>query len=341
MKDASIRQMEQTLTTFYGAAGMVSDVELLGTGYEADVYAFSLRPVGGDPPQDLVLRVYLGEGTAAKAAREFDAMDRLHASGYPVPKVTALGRDGTLLGHPFLIMERIRGDSLGPAYWTGTSPRPDNVMACFWKLVADLHRFDAATILPESPLATSQDPYAVIDSELAALSDLLRPLDGREPASLRAAMTWLTERRDAVPCAHVTVVHGDLHANNVLVRADGAAFVIDWSNVRPGDCRTDLAWTRIITQSEIQPDHGAGELRLYERLTGRAVEGIEYFEVIACLRLLLSVLLLLHFGGAGQGLRENRLRSGFDFERSVAGLLEKRTGIPLTDLYALLDSHVV
>jgi Ser/Thr protein kinase RdoA (MazF antagonist) len=131
------------------------------------------------------------------------------------------------------------------------------------------------------------------------------------------------------------VVHGDFHPNNILLRADDAPFVIDWSNVRLADYRSDLAWTRLITRADARLDYGEGQLRLYERLAGKKVSMIEYFEVVACTRLLLSVLISSRFGAAQQGMRPGAgalMRRDSEFLRNVATLLQERTNIKMRDV---------
>lgn len=319
----------------------VSDVTLLGSGFETDVFAFSLevRENGSEAVQDLVLRVYAGEGSSEKAAREFAAMRRLHAAGYPVPRVLALQRDLWPLGQPLVIMERIHGVSLEKSYWAAPEERRQDVQATLYRLMAALHALNGKDILPDSPLADARNPYDFIDGEISMLHDLRSRLEGREPPSLREALAWLSSRRSTVPCERLVIIHGDFHRNNVLLRPDGAAFVIDWSNVRLADCRTDLAWNRLITQlifyGKDQPDGGETELHLYERLAGKKVASIDYFEVAACTRLLLSVLISLQYGAARQGMRpgaEALMRRDADHTRHVATLLQERTGIRMPDL---------
>jgi aminoglycoside phosphotransferase (APT) family kinase protein len=330
-------EVQRALQEFYGSGEtghgglQVSGVTLLGSGFETDVFAFSLAADGegaGDA-QDLVLRVYAGEGTAEKPTREFAAMGRLREAGYPVPRVLALSRDRSPLGRPFLIMERIHGVSLG---WEDRRPE---VQALFCRLMADLHALNGSDILPDSPLAYARDPFAFIDRELSYLAALLSRLEGSEPPSQRDALAWLRSRRSAVPCERLAVLHGDFHRNNILLRADGAPFVIDWSNVRLGDCRSDLAWTRLLTRADAQPDGGETELRVYERLAGAEVRMIEYFEVAACTRLLLSRLNSLQFGAARQGMRPGAdalMRRDSDFMSYVAALLKQRTTIETSDV---------
>jgi aminoglycoside phosphotransferase (APT) family kinase protein len=347
--DCTGLEVQRALQEFYGSgeAGhgtlQVSDVTFLGRGYETDVFAFSLTAdgEGAGEARDLVLRVYAGEVAAEKSAREFSAMGRLREAGYPVPRVLALGRDRLagdrrpLLGRQFLVMERIHGV---PLEWEDRRPE---TQALFCRLMAELHALNGSDILPDSPLASSRDPYGAIDRELSTLAALLSRLETSEPPSLRDALAWLRARRSAVPCERLVVLHGDFHRNNILLRADGAPFVIDWSNVRLGDCRSDLAWARLLTRAAAQPDRGEAELLLYEQYAGNKVSMIEYFEVASCIRLLLSVLNSLRFGAARQGMRpgaEALMRADPDYMRYVAARLQELTGRTMPDLEDALSA---
>lgn len=336
-------EVQRGLKELYGwdeaghGSSQTSDFRLLGSGYETDVFAFSLAPgfEGTEEARDLVLRVYAGEGASEKSEREFAAMRRLRAAGYPVPRVLRLQRDRSPLGQPFVIMERIDGVSLGASFWSAPDDQRPGFQALLYRLMAELHALEGSAILPESPLAGSRAPYGFIDHELSHLSSLLDRLQGREPASLRDTLAWLIARRSDVPCERLAVVHGDFHPNNVLVRADGLPFVIDWSNVHLADFRSDLAWTRLLTSIPAQPDPAKADLRVYERLAGKPVAMIEYFEVIACTRLLSSVLISLRFGAARQGMRpgaEALMQQNADGTKSVAALLQERIGRTMPDL---------
>jgi aminoglycoside phosphotransferase (APT) family kinase protein len=341
--DRSIIQVEQTLQELYEKPGTrhgrrrVSEVALLGSGYEADVYTFSLEGNDGGR-EERVLRVYAGEGSSEKAAREFAAMSRLREAKYPVPRVLLLGPDPSPFGRPFLIMERIHG---GAMEWSPPAERREALQTVFYRLLVQLHALEGSRILPDHPLAMSRDAYASMDHELSFLSALLNRLEGREPPSLRAAFAWLESRRSEVPCTRFAVVHGDFHRNNILLRADGAAVVIDWSNVRLGDCRSDLAWTRLVTSTTARPGDAEAELRMYRSLGGKNVSGIEVFDVVACMRQLLSVLISLRFGAPRQagthavGGRPEAaalMRRDTGHVKHVAALLQARTGINMPDL---------
>jgi hypothetical protein len=86
-------------------------------GMDHGMYAFDLDsgPAGDRRREALVLRMYPGARADAACAHEFHGMRRLHEAGYPVPRVMCHERDASIVGTPFMIMERIEGQLLGPS----------------------------------------------------------------------------------------------------------------------------------------------------------------------------------------------------------------------------------
>ncbi len=115
------------------------------------------------------------------------------------------------------------------------------------------------------PLAARQD---MIESRLAtvrAATDLITPAIER---------AW--QRALAAPQAdEARWMHGDLHAQNILV-ADGIVqAVIDWGDIAAGDAATDLhaVWSAFEAQRDRQRifDHYAPDPASYERAIGWAI----------------------------------------------------------------------
>lgn len=315
--------MEVALQALYGASGQVSNVRLLASGFEADVFAFSVAT--RSEWNDSVARVYRGVGMDVfeKAHRELTVMRRLRALGYPVPSVSTRGDIAALDGRPFIVMDRIRGRPLGQRYWSAPADSRREARQTLYHLMARLHRIDPNRVIP-----TTTSPRLVLQRELSDLDQTLDHLGHAGPASLRTTLQWLRDNTHRIGCKRLGLVHGDFHYNNVLVTDDEALFVIDWSNVRVADPRHDLAWLTIVTS-------GDRDVQAYEQHTGTDVTDLEFFEAIAAVRLLLDIISTLTFGatprGLGSGL-EARIRNSSHHTMTVAARLQDITHTPMPDL---------
>jgi aminoglycoside phosphotransferase (APT) family kinase protein len=116
-------------------------------------------------------------------------------------------------------------------------------------------------------------------------------------------MAWLEERRDGVPCSRPAVVHLDYHPGNVLLRDDGSVAVIGWIQVGVDDLRLDLAWMLLLLGVYEWAEWRSTALAEYERLAGSQVEGLAYFDVLACAKRLGSVIVSLLEGPEKMGMR--------------------------------------
>lgn len=95
----------------------LTDFSRISDGWETEVFSFTVEYVEGEirKSEELILRIYPGTDAAEKSVREFEGMRQLHISGYPVPQVSFIETDETVLGQPFVVMEKIDGCSLGAA----------------------------------------------------------------------------------------------------------------------------------------------------------------------------------------------------------------------------------
>ena len=79
----------------------------------------------------------------------------------------------------------------------------------------------------------------------------------------------LHERLHRIPFEGATLVHFDLHPENVLMSPSGPV-VIDWTNARAGDGSSDVAMTWVILATSAGLP-GRALARLFERRVGREV----------------------------------------------------------------------
>ena len=113
----------------------------VGAGWETEIYSFDIEYwlAAQVRRKGLVVRLYPGDGASAKAAHEFRGMRQLYDSGYPVPRVLALEGDGSPLGRPFILMERIDGEILWPLLMNSTGGHQQQLLTLFCELFVRLH----------------------------------------------------------------------------------------------------------------------------------------------------------------------------------------------------------
>lgn len=317
----------------------VGELENLSVGWESDVYGFDLTQVlaDGRKRDELVLRIYQGDGASAKSTLEFRAMQRLYDAGYPIPHVLMLEQEGSPFGKPFVIMERIDGEMLWPIWFRDTEERQRAYLTQFCRLLVDLHTLDWRPLVDKTDHHVGGDPYRFVDGFLASGRSFLAEFDG---LGFLPLVAWLEARRDHVPCTRPAPIHWDFHPANILLREDGSAVVIDWTQFEVSDARFDLAWTMLLVGSQQDPQWRNRILQEYQRLSGAEVEEIEYFEVIACIKRLASIAITLAGNAEKLGMRadaEGKIRGNLGPVRQVYDQLLNLTGIEVPEVEAIFQ----
>jgi aminoglycoside phosphotransferase (APT) family kinase protein len=272
-----------------------------------------------------------------KSAHEYNVMKQLYAVGYPVPRVLMHETDGAFFGKPFVIMERVIGRSLGAMVDRTPREARRELLERFCQMHVDLHSLDwRPFVLGPSPYET-QGPSTVFAQQLSEWQGYVH---GVQICAFDPVFDWLRDRLPDVGFGAPSLLHMDYHHYNVLVREDGAAFVIDWGGALVSDYRIDLAWTLLLMSTHGWP--AARDLILggYERAVGRCVDQIEYFDVVACLRRLSGILAALSLGAMELGMRpgaEAMMKNAAHIE-SVYALLRQRTGLSIVEVERLLSA---
>ncbi|WP_433249410.1 phosphotransferase family protein [Actinomadura nitritigenes] len=191
----------------------------------------------------IVRRPPLGhvQATAHDMAREFTVMSALAGTAVPVPRVFALCRDDAVLGAPFYVMEQVTGtayrrreqlEPLGPE-------RTRRVALEMIGVLAELHAVVPAAV----GLADFGRPAGFLARQVRRWG---RQLDGSRTRDLPDADALLRRLQAGVSARapgreEAAIVHGDYRLDNLLVRDDRVAAVIDWEMATLGDPLTDLA----------------------------------------------------------------------------------------------------
>ena len=258
--------------------------ELKG-GWASSLYTFTQSAATtGQADTMSVLKLYASTGPGREhAEREWHALTQLRAADYPVPRGILLEPDADPLGSPFVVMDHVPGPSLWHVYEAADAGRQATLTRGFVEQLLALQALDPRIL---QPTLAPADPYGYLDHELA----LLRCDSESSPhARLPEVLQWLEQQKGTVPCERPVILHRDYHPWNVLVDAEEHLWVIDW-DWQVGDPRFDLAWTCTLMERSGFHSFSNDVQDEYERQSGRATEGLDYFKVLTTLRWLLNVL---------------------------------------------------
>lgn len=314
----------------------VTDGVDMTSGWETELYGHTLEYSEDGLPvsKRLVARLYSGRYAAGKAQKEFTVMTLLGEAGYPVPGVHEVETDA--LGVPFMIMDWIEGHSMMDDFLETPIEELGPHLETFTQLFVDLHRIDPALIFPESPRFEDTSSYLE-----TALQRTARDLDERGPPWLKPVLDWLDEHRHGVSPGRLSVLHGDFHPGNVMVRPDGSHAVIDWGASSLGDPREDIAWTVLLASAFWGRPFGETILEAYQRASGEEVRDAGFFEVAAIYRRIQDTSISFTRGAEEASMRAGaveQMRESLGHLHSVHGFLEERTGIRLPEFDELLRS---
>ena len=317
----------------------IQDLMRISDGWENDVYAFTVEyeDAAGQTREDLILRIYPGDDARQKSAREFHTMKRLHGVGFPVPEVLLLACDNSPFGKPCIVMEKIQGRSMGEALGESSDPEKHVLLERFCQLFVDLHALDWRPIASD-PLLPGEDSSTLIKRQLSRWQDYAHAL---QETAFDPVFAWLQEHIPDIRFNRLSVLHWDYHPGNILIREDGAPFVIDWGGVLVSDFRLDLAWTLLLMSTYGHPEAREVVLTRYERAAGVRVEQIEYFEAAMCLRRLFDISVSLGAGAERLGMRpgaETMMRQNVDHIERVYMILCDRTGLTIPEIDRLLST---
>lgn len=231
--------------------------------------------------------------------REARVMNALSAQGLPVPHVRWVESDPTVLGAPFLVMERAFGrvPADDPPFtatgWVLELSEAQQFELCENSLeaMARIHGVDWR----ESGLGDLAPEGDVLDADLAtwrAFYDWARV--GDVNPTVEAGFAWIEANRPADDRDPV-LTWGDARIGNMMFGEDlSVQAVLDWEMVGVGQPDAEVAWWLFILRHHTE---GIGMpvpagfpsrddvVRLYEKASGRALPHLDFYEVWAAVRL--------------------------------------------------------
>ncbi len=234
-----------------------------------------------DGLQPIIIRFYQSTRCDEEARTEAAALRELTRMGYPVPEVFCCIDDAKVVGSPFIVMQHLKGQSLGEL----ALQQPEQIP--YWieqasSLLARLHN------LPwQNGFDVFQPPMDTLDFAERQVKWWAREALKVDATVASPGFTWLRENMyRARECAEKSLVHRDFHPNNLMV--DGALFtgVLDWGEICIADPAIDIAWSRMVLATEVSVQFADSFTQAYCKRNPKVQATQQFWEVFAaCKRL--------------------------------------------------------
>ena len=280
MTDEQTRYLEQLLASDSVGKARVYDRGEITTGWETRIQAFSAAYFanGQERRDELVVRLFPGLRGIEQARTEFDTMKQVARWGVQAPRVDFVVTDETPFGHPFIVMERVRGESMADTLRAAPEREVHRLVRAMVEPLVRLHEMPTKELSPLRSEGTTDEQISFVHPEHA---DMRVAVDRYELRDFEPLLQWLDSRTEEVGPGRICVLHNDYHPDNIVVREDdGQLVILDWSFADLGDFRLDLAWSALLVGVMVGERYRDVLIKGYEAVSGFGVENFSYFEAL-------------------------------------------------------------
>ncbi|MHA1961149.1 MAG: phosphotransferase family protein [Candidatus Thorarchaeota archaeon] len=309
----------------------LTNISHITEGWETEIYSIDIEYVAENNlvHEGLILRMYPGRHASHNARKEYLLLQGLNRVEYPVPRVFLVEEDSSQLGAPFIVMERITGQTMGIALRESPTQQ-SRLGALFSELFVNLHNLEWQEVIRDFDPKPSFSVNEVIGEQLTNYEHEIAHYKREEFIPI---LEWLRAMESSVSCERLSLTHRDFHPFNIMMDETGKPFVIDWTSANISDYRVDLGWTLLLIGAFSGKEIRDSTLEGYERLIGKQVEEIEYFEILAALRRLFDVSVSLSTDAGERDMRDGAaemMKETLDHLVYVENLVEEHTGIGIS-----------
>jgi aminoglycoside phosphotransferase (APT) family kinase protein len=219
---------------------------------------------------------------------EYNNLKTLFENGFDVPQPYFLKLAPNTRNLPYFVMEKVEGLRLVEV----KGKNPDQYEQLIEKLLKALFKIHSLNpqLFPSFTIEELQkDPYASIEEKLRIHKIYLKGYP-EELKELVPVVEWLEKNKINYPCEKLVVTHGDFHSFNIIVEENKTFKILDWGSLALRDFRMDVSYTAT-TESYFDEDQTFEDrmkrvsliVSIYEKISGRKIEGLDYFMILGCI----------------------------------------------------------
>ncbi|MHA2142966.1 MAG: phosphotransferase family protein [Candidatus Thorarchaeota archaeon] len=301
--------------------------QILG-GADTVIYGFDL--ISDTKTLPLIVRIYRS-AFSHSARREFKILQILHAEGISVPRPYLFKEESEATGRTYIVMERIEGTLLSDELQKSQStPRFDQLLETSIRYLVTIHSLDwtkSFSFLDHFNIAEKPEEY--FNTKLSRVKSIILEYGVDD---LIPVVDWMEGNQ--VEQVNPSLLHGDYHGMNILVRGEDDLVTIDWSNAHIGDYRSDIGFT-VLALNSMGMNLTEEFVSLYESISGVKASNLGYFIVLSAFWNLLRIYSCL-FDHSIMGESEvtaNLFKNEYrDYTRAVIKVTQEITGVSLGKL---------
>jgi aminoglycoside phosphotransferase (APT) family kinase protein len=249
---SSTDRVAQSLAPWFsaklGRPVTVTELSRSAEGFSWLIYTLTVRaedPAPGEPASwDFAIKQEPDDGVLAPYDVRWQyELNRAVARQkvVPVPEVYWLETDSAILGSPFYVMERMRGDVPTP---DADQPfRPDERSRLAGQLVdclVSIHRIDWTAAEWDGVLRRPKAAEQAASDELDLWTDFYERATLVQLPAVQLVLSWL--RANRASSGELVFCHGDYRNGNFMVDRGAIVAIFDWELAHVGDPLEDLGW---------------------------------------------------------------------------------------------------
>jgi len=221
----------------------VGQVSQLFGGNARKAYAFDITQ--GQAGEEKVLPCVMlsavgGRHVESNLGWEYEILSRLRGRGVRSPAALAVDIDGTVVGAPSLILERIAGKTSVVEFLAAPAEsESQGLTEDLARVAAELHNVDLKAGGFELG-GRDLDPLSLAREQIAHWQRIFEEQRLEPHPAMSWLFAWLHEHLP-VP-QRIGLVHGDMRPGNFLYQGRGITALLDWEMAHFGDPLEDIGW---------------------------------------------------------------------------------------------------